>query len=64
MALYLILCSAERFSSEFLRGDLSRGLFLGLSTSQRLSAALFILSFAGIFIRRSRKSARGADENR
>ena len=55
LALYIIIYSAERFLLEFFRGDLSRGIFLGLSVSQWISAALFILSFAAIFIGRSKK---------
>lgn len=55
LALYLILYSAERFFLEFLRGDLSRGILLGLSTSQWISAALFVLGFAALFIGRSKK---------
>lgn len=41
MVLYVILYSMMRFGIEFLRGDLYRGVFYGLSTSQWISLALF-----------------------
>lgn len=40
--LYLLLYASLRFFLEFLRYDAARGLFLGLSTSQWLSAALLL----------------------
>ena len=40
--LYLLLYTPLRFFLEFLRYDAARGLFLGLSTSQWLSAALLL----------------------
>ncbi len=39
--LYMIIYSAERFVFEFFRGDVVRGFFLGLSTSQWFSILLF-----------------------
>lgn len=44
--LYVFLYAPVRFFLEFLRGDEIRGIFLGLSTSQWISAALF----AGMFL--------------
>lgn len=41
LGLYLILYGTQRFVFEFFRGDLIRGVFLGLSTSQWIS--LFLL---------------------
>lgn len=43
IALYSILYSIVRFTLEFYRGDAERGIILGLSTSQWISIALFIL---------------------
>lgn len=42
--LYLTLYSVIRFFDEFLRGDIYRGIWLGLSTSQWISVVLFIFS--------------------
>ncbi len=42
--LYLLLYSIVRFSLEFLRGDLIRGIYYGLSTSQWISIILFATS--------------------
>jgi phosphatidylglycerol:prolipoprotein diacylglycerol transferase len=39
--LYLILYSVFRFTIEFFRGDIARGILFGLSTSQWLSLAVF-----------------------
>lgn len=47
ITLYCILYSIVRFSLEFLRGDLIRGIWLNLSTSQWISIIIFIL---GIFV--------------
>ncbi len=44
MFTYLNLYSIARFMLEFLRGDEIRGLYFGLSTSQWISIALFIIS--------------------
>lgn len=49
--LYLIIYSCARFCFEFLRGDEIRGFLLGFSTSQIISAAVFIISLF-LFIRR------------
>ena len=41
--IYLVSYSIERFILEFFRGDLYRGMLLGLSTSQWISMAILIL---------------------
>lgn len=41
--LYFILYSVIRFILEFYRGDIARGILLGLSTSQWISIAIFII---------------------
>lgn len=47
IALYAVLYSVVRFILEFFRGDASRGIVLGLSTSQWISIALVVI---GIFL--------------
>lgn len=47
ISLYAILYSIVRFTLEFFRGDIARGILLGLSTSQWISIALFV---AGIIL--------------
>jgi len=54
IALYAVLYSIVRFSLEFYRGDVSRGILWGLSTSQWISIALFIVGI--ILFAYSRKS--------
>ena len=49
VGLYLILYSIVRFILEFFRGDLIRGIYFTLSTSQWISIVLFIVGIA-IFI--------------
>lgn len=44
MYLYMIMYSCLRFHTEFLRGDIIRGIHFGLSTSQWISIILFIVS--------------------
>lgn len=44
LAMYIILYAPMRFILEFFRGDSLRGFILGLSTSQWISAALFIIT--------------------
>lgn len=44
MLLYLMLYSVIRFCDEFLRGDIYRGIWLSISTSQWISIGLFIFS--------------------
>lgn len=48
---YLNLYSIIRFLDEFLRGDIYRGFFLGLSTSQWISVILFIISASVLIIK-------------
>lgn len=54
VGLYLILYSIVRFTLEFFRGDLIRGIYFSLSTSQWISIALFIAGI-GIFVKEHRK---------
>lgn len=42
--LYLLLYSVVRFSLEFFRGDLARGIYLNISLSQWVSIILFLVS--------------------
>lgn len=53
--LYFILYSIIRFILEFFRGDIIRGFYLGLSTSQWISAFLFIVSIIVIALNRRGK---------
>lgn len=53
IGLYLILYSIIRFILEFFRGDLIRGIYFSLSTSQWISIILFIL---GIVILKKKNS--------
>ncbi len=48
-ALYLLLYAALRFVLEFFRGDILRGVYFDLSTSQWLSLALFTLGMLLFF---------------
>lgn len=43
--LYLVLYAGIRFFLEFLRGDMARGIWFGLSTSQYISCIILIMSF-------------------
>lgn len=52
--LYCILYSIVRFVLEFFRGDLIRGVFFNISTSQWISIAIFIIGIA-IFIYEHKK---------
>lgn len=47
--IYMLAYPVGRFIFEFFRGDLIRGIYFGLSTSQWISIALFIVGFIGIF---------------
>lgn len=51
--LYLLLYPVGRFLLEFLRGDAYRGIWLGLSTSQWISLALFPAALICLFLRRN-----------
>ncbi len=54
--LYIILYALVRFTMEFLRGDIRRGLFMSISTSQYISIGLFII-FMILFIKSKKKGA-------
>lgn len=54
VGLYLILYSIVRFVLEFFRGDLIRGIYFGLSTSQWISILLVIVGIA-IFANATKK---------
>ena len=54
LALYLILYSIVRFILEFFRGDLIRGIYFSLSTSQWISIILFIVGTC-IFLHKSKE---------
>lgn len=55
LGLYCILYSIVRFTLEFFRGDLIRGIYFSLSTSQWISIWIFIIGI-GIFIYEHKKS--------
>ncbi len=57
LGLYCILYSIVRFVLEFFRGDLIRGVYFNISTSQWISIAIFILGIA-IFVYEHRKLAK------
>jgi phosphatidylglycerol:prolipoprotein diacylglycerol transferase len=52
LRLYFLMYGAVRFADEFLRGDVIRGFFLGLSTSQWISAAAVAAAAAAILTER------------
>ena len=54
VGLYLILYSIVRFILEFFRGDLIRGIYFSLSTSQWISIILFIVGTC-IFLHKSKE---------
>ncbi len=54
--LYIILYSITRFTLEFFRGDLIRGVFFNISTSQYISIAVFMMAiFALVKSKRNNK---------
>ena len=53
---YLLFYSILRFILEFYRGDLIRGSFLILSTSQWISIVVFLVSIFGFYISKEQKS--------
>lgn len=55
LGIYLICYAIMRFSLEFLRGDLVRGIFLGVSTSQWISLLLIPLGLYLIFRKEKQK---------
>lgn len=52
--LYMLTYPVGRFVFEFFRGDVYRGIYLGLSTSQWISIILFVIGFIGIFVRKKK----------
>ena len=52
LRLYLIEYSVMRFILEFLRGDIMRGIWLGLSTSQIISILIFAVAILSIIKQR------------
>ena len=56
-ALYVLSYSVIRFTLEFFRGDVVRGLFLGLSTSQWISLAAALITVIWILLRHKRVKA-------
>ena len=53
--LYLTLYAIERFLLEFLRGDLERGVYIGISTSQWISLIIIVGCIIGkLYFRRIR----------
>lgn len=58
VGLYCMLYSIIRFILEFFRGDLIRGIYLGISTSQWISIALLILGLV-IFIKGEKNNENG-----
>lgn len=60
VGLYCILYSIVRFTLEFFRGDLIRGIYFGLSTSQWISILLLILGII-IFIFEYRNNSKNKD---
>jgi len=50
IALYGLLYGTQRFVLEFFRGDVVRGVYNGLSTSQYISLGIFVLSAALFFL--------------
>lgn len=50
--LYLLCYSIVRFIVEYFRADEIRGIFLGLSTSQWISIALFVIGIVGFILTR------------
>ena len=56
IALYLILYGIVRFVLEFFRGDLIRGIYFSLSTSQWISIILFIIGFGILILNKTPKN--------
>ncbi len=61
---YLISYSVIRFTLEFMRGDKLRGLYAGLSTSQWISAAIFIVTVFSVIWGRRAALSRGTGQDR
>ncbi len=45
LRIYLIIYAIVRFCDEFLRGDVARGIYFGLSTAQWISIAIIVVYF-------------------
>ena len=58
---YLAAYGVIRFSLEFLRGDLIRGIYGALSTSQWISIGLICIAAAAILIRKKGKTEEPAE---
>jgi len=56
--IYLMVYPTYRFALEFFRGDVHRGLWFGLSTSQWISIVLFIIGAIGITVKLSNNKER------
>ena len=54
LSLYIVAYSAARFILEFFRGDLIRGIYLGLSSSQWISVLLIVFFLALIMLNHKR----------
>jgi len=54
---YMIMYSVLRFCIEFLRGDVSRGIYFGISVSQWISIVLFIISLVYIITQNIKRDA-------
>jgi len=63
LALYLALYSALRFSLEFFRGDLIRGMYGPFSTSQYISMGVFVVSIVLICVMIRRRKAEVIEES-
>lgn len=61
--IYGIMYSIVRFNLEFLRGDVIRGIFYGISTSQWISIGFFIISVIMLVFSRSKVNDNKADSN-
>ena len=60
LLLYLVLYSISRFSLEFFRGDAARGIYFGVSTSQVISAVIFVPAiYLFLFHRRKKDNIYG-----
>lgn len=59
---YLIGYSIVRFSTELMRDDEIRGIFLGLSTSQWISILLFVVGVVGLILMRTDENKKYALE--
>ncbi len=54
LVMYLLLYSVMRFITEFFRGDLHRGIYLGVSTSQWISIAISVFCLFRLFSTKTR----------